>query len=165
MAIYQRVAGKIRNYGVQVADRVLLRKKIMLRKIKNLISEIEGIRILEFEEQYMLDKNILQNIGYFNSTKSPDSMIWYLSKEGEIVDWIIDVMDTEIASFYYLLVSDSLAKIQVKDCKKAVRDLWNKINPRSKGFILMSEDKRTMYEIGTDSRDESHILYDIYCLG
>lgn len=147
-----------------MVDRELLRKKIMLRKTQNLISEIEGIRILELKQQCMLDKNILQNIGYYNSAKSPDSMIWYLSKEWEIVDWIIDVMDIEVDSLYYLWINDNLAKIQITDCKKAVRDLWNKINPRSKGFILLSEDKGTMYEIGSDSRDESHILYDKYCI-
>lgn len=147
-----------------MVDRELLRKKIMLRKTKNLISEIEGISVLGCEEQCILDENKLRDIGYYNSTKSPDSKIGYLSKEGEIIDWIIDVMDIEVDSFYYLWISDSLAKIQIKDCKKAVRDLWNKINPCSKGFILMSEDKGTMYEIGTDSRDENHILYDTYCL-
>lgn len=147
-----------------MVDRELLQKKKMFQKAKNLLSDIEGIEVLAYEEQNVLNRDGLQSIGFFDSAKLPDSKIWYLSEEHKIVDWIIELLNFEDRDIYYLWLNDYLIKIQFADARKAVKDLWNKINPNFKGFILISCDKKIMHEFGNDSRDEYHILYDRYSL-
>lgn len=58
----------------------------------------------------------------------------------------------------------SFNTIRLTDVREAVCDLWNKIAPRAKGFVLLSEDKKTMHDFGLDSRDEYRISYDRYRL-
>lgn len=106
----------------------------------------------------------MQEIGFFDSAKSPDAEIWYLAEVQEIINWIVDLLHLKKNDIYYLWLSDFVVKIQLIDIRYAVHDLWNKIDPRAKGFVLISEDKKTMHEFGLDSRDEYRISYDSYCV-
>ncbi|WP_295157506.1 hypothetical protein, partial [uncultured Ruminococcus sp.] len=58
-----------------MADREELRKRLMLQKTKNLISVIEGIKVIEYEEQTLFDEEYLRRINYLGYDKIPDSNI------------------------------------------------------------------------------------------
>lgn len=143
-------------------DKDLLAKKKAFQKTKNLLSEIGGIKVLEYEEQTSLHHDYLQQIGFYDAAKLPDAAIWYLAKEQEIIEWIISLLHLKSNDIYRIWLGDYLVKIRLTDVREAVRDLWSKIEPRAKGFILLSEDKKTMHDFGLDSRDEYRISYDRY---
>lgn len=147
-----------------MVDRELLQKKKILQQTKNIFSEIEGIRVLNYTEQNIFDKNYLQSIGFYNTAKEADSKIAYFSEESEIIEWIIGLVDFETARIWYLWVYDYLVRVQILDIRMAVQNLWEYINPDSKGFVLIDENKTIMYEFGNDSRDEDNILFDKYLL-
>lgn len=143
-------------------DKELLAKKKTFQKTKNLLSQIGGIKVLEYEEQIILQHDKLQKMGFYDSAKLPDAAIWYLAKEQEIIEWIISLLYLKSNDIYRIWLGDYLVKIRLTDVREAVCDLWNKIEPRAKGFILLSEDKKTMHDFGLDSRDEYRISYDRY---
>lgn len=147
-----------------MVDRESLQKKKFLQKTKIIFSKIEGIRILGYTEQGIFDENHLQNIGFYSITKQADSKISCFSKESEIIEWVIDLVDFETARIWYLWVYDYLIKVQILDVRTAIQNFWKYINPDSKGFVLITENKKIMYEFGNDSRDEDNILFDKYFL-
>ena len=147
-----------------MVDRELLQKKRLLQRNKNILSKIEGIKILDYTEQKIFDENYLQNIGFYSITKEADSKISCFSEESEIIEWIIDLVNFEIEQIWYLWIYDHLIKIQISDVRIAVKNFWIYINPDSKGFVLITENKKIMYEFGNDSRDEDNILFDKYYL-
>ncbi len=147
-----------------MVDRELLQKKRLLQRTKNILSKIEGIKILDYTEQKIFDENYLQNIGFYSITKEADSKISCFSEESEIIEWIIDLVNFEIEQIWYLWIYDYLIKIQISDVRIAVKNFWIYINPDSKGFVLITENKKIMYEFGNDSRDEDNILFDKYYL-
>ena len=91
-------------------------------------------------------------------------MIPFFSKESEIVEWIIDLVDFETTQIWYLWAYDYLVKVQILHVRTAIQNFWEHINPDSKGFVLIAENKKIMYEFGNDSRDEDNILFDKYFL-
>lgn len=147
-----------------MVDRELLQKKRLLQRTKNILSKIEGIKILDYTEQKIFDENYLQNIGFYSITKEADSKISCFSEESEIIEWIIDLVNFEIEQIWYLWIYDYLIKIQISDVRIAVKNFCIYINPDSKGFVLITENKKIMYEFGNDSRDEDNILFDKYYL-
>lgn len=147
-----------------MVDRRLLQKKKFLQKIKVIFSKINGIKILEYTEQKIFNNNYLQNIGFYSTAKQADSKIPFFSKESEIVEWIIDLVDFETTQIWYLWVYDYLVKVQILHVRTAIQNFWEHINPDSKGFVLIAENKKIMYEFGNDSRDEDNILFDKYFL-
>lgn len=147
-----------------MVDRRLLQKKKFLQKIKVIFSKINGIKILEYTEKKIFNDNYLQNIGFYSTAKQADSKIPFFSKESEIVEWIIDLVDFETTQIWYLWVYDYLVKVQILHVRTAIQNFWEHINPDSKGFVLIAENKKIMYEFGNDSRDEDNIIFDKYFL-
>ena len=128
------------------------------------MSKIAGIRVLEYQEQSVFDDGALQRIGFYNGTQAPDDKIANTADTESIVDWIMGKLDFEVNEVCFLWVNAFLVKIQLLDIKTAINTLWNSLNPRSKGFIVITSDYKTMLEFGRDSRDEHHILFDKYTL-
>ena len=151
-------------YGDGMLDKQILQKKILLQKTKNLMTKINGVEILDYEEEDMLDDRMLRSIGFYNGEKTPDAAIAYSSDEESIVDWIIDNLAFEANEICCLWVQGFLVRIRILDIRAAVESLWNELNPNSKGFVLISHDYKTMLEFGSDSRDEYSILFDKYIL-
>lgn len=147
-----------------MVDRELIQKKKFLQRTKNILSKIEGIKILDYTEQKIFDENYLQNIGFYSITKEADSKISRFSEESEIIEWIIDLVNFETEQIWYLWIYNYLIKVQISDARTAVQNFWKYINPDSKGFVLITENKKIMYEFGNDSRDEDNILFDKYFL-
>lgn len=147
-----------------MVDRELLQKKRLLQRTKNILSKIEGIKILDYTEQKIFDENYLQNVDFYSIKKEADSKISCFSEESEIIEWIIDLVNFETEQIWYLWIYNYLIKVQISDARTAVQNFWKYINPDSKGFILITENKKIMYEFGNDSRDEDNILFDKYFL-
>lgn len=147
-----------------MVDRELIQKKKFLQRTKNILSKIEGIKILDYTEQKIFDENYLQNVDFYSIKKEADSKISCFSEESEIIKWIIDLVNFETEQIWYLWIYDYLIRIQISDARTAVQNFWKYINPDSKGFVLITENKKIMYEFGNDSRDEDNILFDKYSL-
>lgn len=145
-----------------MVDREKLQTKVRFQKTKNLIFSIEGIRVIDYKEQNKLDKEYLQKVKYYSMDKTADSKISAQSNDDEIVDWIYTLMNFQIGQIWYLWVNGFLVKIQFLDIRTAIRSLWKSIDPNSKGFVLIDENRNTMYEFGNDSRDEENFLFDKY---
>ena len=147
-----------------MAEREELRKRLMLQKTKNLISVIEGIKVLEYEEQTLFDEEYLRRINYLGQDKIPDSKISDRSNDAEVTVWINKFIDLRKDQLWYIWLNGYLVKIQILDTEKAITGLWNNIDPDCKGFVLIDEDKKMMYEFGNDSRNEENYLFDKYPL-
>ena len=147
-----------------MVNRELLQKKAELQRTKNQISTIEGICVLSYEEQSIFDEKYLRGIGFYSSTKAADAKIPLHSTEAEIVEQILSLAELETGQIWYLWVNSFLVKFQITDVKKAVSNLWNKTNPNSKGFAIITKELNKMHEISIDSRDEKNILFDSYNL-
>lgn len=147
-----------------MADKELLKRKLLFQQTKNLVSTIDGTEILDYEAQTLFDSDRLRNIGFYNATKTPDSKIDRLTDDENIIDWITDILNFKTDEICYLWVNDFLVRIKISDVRKAVQSLWSNLNPQSKGFVLITADKKTMFDFGGDSRDEYNYLFDRYDL-
>ena len=147
-----------------MVDREKLEKKLNLQRTKNIISKIEGIQVIDYEEEILFDEEYLQKINYFNSEKIADSKISHCSNDSEILDWIYNLMDFQIDQIWYIWLNGFLVRIQILNIKAAIMGLWNNIDSRHKHFVLINENRNMMYEFGSDSRDEYNYLFDKYLL-
>lgn len=145
-------------------EREYYERKKNLQNTKNVMRKIEGITVLGYEEQTIFDEITLKNIGFYSGAKVTDSKIAYSSNEADIIEWIISLIDFNSSQRWYLWFNSFLIKFQLADIRMAILNLWNNLEPYSKGFILINENKNIMYEIGSDSRDEYNILFDTYQL-
>ena len=136
----------------------------MFQKTKNIISVIEGIQVIEYEEQTLFNEEYLRRINYLGYDKIPDSKISDRSNDAEVTVWINKFIDLRKDQLWYIWLNGYLVKIQILDTEKAITGLWNNIDPDCKGFVLIDEDKKMMYEFGNDSRDEENYLFDKYSL-
>ena len=50
-----------------MVDREKLEKKLNLQRTKNIISKIEGIQVIDYEEEILFDEEYLQKINYFKN--------------------------------------------------------------------------------------------------
>ena len=147
-----------------MVDKEKIQYKIKLQKTKNIVSKIKGIQVIDFEEQTLFDEEYLRKINYFSYDKIADAKISDSSNDSEIIDWIYKLMNFQIDQIWYIWVNGFLVRIQILDIKTAILGLWKNIDPSCKGFVLIDENKNTMYEFGNDSRDEENYLFDKYLL-
>ena len=143
-----------------MVDKELLQKKILLQKIRNEVSKIEGISVLDYEENDFFDKEILREIGYYGDTKQPEDAITMDVSEKELLSWIMERVTFKEAEICYLPYFPCLVKIQFLDVKTALRSMWL----LDHHICILTLDKKWIYEVGSDSRDEYHTLFDRYHL-
>ncbi|SFB76223.1 hypothetical protein [Ruminococcus albus] len=144
-------------------DRNRLQTKLALQKIRNMMSTVRGIVILDYEEN-PFSEEYLQKIGYLNNSKEADLKIPYSTNANEIAAKICDRMNIKDSQIWYYAADGFLVKFRVTDPGTAVLDIFDKTTPNSKGFVLIDENKDTMYDFGSDSRDEENYLFDKYSL-
>lgn len=146
-----------------MTDSNKLQTKLALQKTRNMMSEIKGIQILDYEE-YSLSDEFLQKSGYCSNDKIADARIPFCTDDEEIINIVCSLMEIKEEQILHLLVNGLLVKFQINDIRTAIHDIWDKTSPDSKGFVLINENKDTMYDLGSDSRDEDNYLFDIYSL-
>ncbi len=124
---------------------------------------MNGIAVLEILnfDAFGWDADFLQNIGFTSPTKKADSSININATESKIWKWVRFHMQMENGAVFYLLCGQFWAKIQITNTEKAVPNLWN-FSEFTCGFTFLTEDKKTLLDIGLDSRDEFHYLWDKY---
>ncbi|HAJ97707.1 MAG TPA: hypothetical protein DCO72_08230 [Ruminococcus sp.] len=146
-----------------ILDRELLQKKLQFQKVKNELVQVNGISVLEILDfdSFGWNADFLRNIGYTSSTRQPDSLMDVNANETEIFAWVRSKMQIENGAVFYLLCGQFWAEIQIINAEKAIPDLWHG-SGLTCGFTLLTEDKKTLLDIGLDSRDESHYLWDRY---
>jgi hypothetical protein len=146
-----------------MVDRNKLQNKIALQKTRNIMSEIRGIQVLGYEEN-PFSEELFRKIGFFSNDKKADLKIPNDTNAYQMVTKIYDRIIIKDSQIWYLLINGFLVKFVVTDTKTAMFDIWDKTSPDSKGFVLINENKDTMYDLGSDSRDEDNYLFDIYSL-
>lgn len=153
-----------------MVDRMLLEKKKKLQETRNMLKKLDGVEILYVYEECNDSKlkiiaDSLWNhtfTEYYSNTKSPDSKIRMDSGNLDIYKWIKEVTKLKTNQIVFLFYNGVLVKIQIADVDNAIRTMWNRIDERSKGFLILSENMDTLLEVGSDSRDEMHYLFDEY---
>ena len=149
---------------------MLLEKKKKLQKTRNMLKKLDGVEILYVYEECNDSKlkiiaDSLWNhtfTGQYSNTKSPDSKIRRDSGDLDIYKWIKEVTKLKTNQIVFLFYNGVLVKIQIADVDNAIQTMWNRIDERSKGFLILSENMDTLLEVGSDSRDEMHYLFDEY---
>lgn len=124
------------------------------------MSEIKGIQILDYEE-YLLSDEFLQKSGYCSNDKIADARIPFCTDDEEIINIVCSLMEIKEEQILHLLVNGLLVKFQINDIRTAIHDIWKKTDHN---IVLISENKDSMYEFGSDSRDEENYLFDKYML-
>ena len=76
-----------------MVDKEKIQKKINLQKTKNIICKIEGIQVIDYEEEILFDEEYLQKINYFNSEKT--SYTYGYSSIDDIYNNIIKPLESD----------------------------------------------------------------------
>jgi len=148
-------------------QRETMQQKLLLQKTKNLMAQVDGVKILQYDEQGIPDDSTLRSIGFYSSEKIPEAKIAMQSDENAIVDWIISLLDSEnvrTGDICCLWDGAFLVKMEILDMRAAVSSLWQCLRANHKSLVLITSDGETMLDFGSDSRDEYNILFDKYTL-
>lgn len=151
-----------------------IKRKLHIQKVKNCIENLDGIElicILKEDENQKLSTIKQEYFPYINSysyAKKPDSKMNYNATEKQLYQWIKAQTYLNSHKKYYFYCSGVWMQIYIRDIDLGIKSLWyhNKYlgYPQSYGFVFVDEEIENMIEIGSDSRDEYHYLYDMYSL-
>ena len=131
----------------------ILKKKILLQRIRNMLKTISGIKVIEICENIQITDKI-QN--YYSCEKVPDLKIAYNSEN--IYRYIIENMHLMNNMTVYILFENIPVKVKIIDVPTAVKSLWDTHHE----ITIIDELMTKVYEIGCDSRDEYNYLFDIF---
>lgn len=139
-------------------DKKLLEFKIRTQKIRNILKNLNGLKILEISE-IPFDFKILKKSGYYADRKIPNSKISIYSKASDLYAWIIQCLQLEDGKILFLLLDSFPIKVKILNAEIAVQNLW-----QAREITILDIQHTVLSEICCDSRDEQHYLFDFYYL-
>lgn len=139
-------------------DKKLLEFKLRMQKIRNILKDLNGLKILEISEIHF-DFKILKKSGYYADQKIPNSKISIYSKASDLYDWIIQCLQLEDGKILFLLLDSFPIKVKILNVEIAVKNLW-----QAREITILDVQQTVLSEICCDSRDEQHYLFDFYYL-
>ncbi|MCR5628864.1 hypothetical protein [Eubacterium sp.] len=140
-------------------NRQLYEKKKKLQKTRNILKNISGVEIHSIKEissDGLVDKDVYRN------KIIPDSKICFTEDISIIVNWIENNTPFQEGDDFGFIVNCCYVNAKIVDIKEAFSSIW--MAEEYEGVLFLSNDLKTMYEFGSDSRDEYHYLFDKYDL-
>lgn len=140
-------------------DKLILKKR--MQEARNIIKTIHGIIVVKIYEpdEGIISKIDYEKMGVYNSTKKPDEIIDLDVSEQWICDFIIRRTKVSKGAHIQLLLSNGIwTNVEITDVESFLMSVFL----GNHSITFMDNDYKLMYELGTDSRDEYHLLYDEY---
>ena len=140
-------------------QRMELKKKICI--VQNKLSKIEGIELLEMAQLNQFDLRVMEASGVYDEDREPDVIIPYGTDTDTLAAKLIDLIGIENGQVWYMLLDELIVGVKILDEKYAMLGMLK--TDMNKAIMLISEDKKKLYDFGLDSRGDDYI-FDVYDL-
>ena len=140
-------------------QRMELKKKIC--RVQNKLSKIEGIELLEMAQLNQFDLRVMEAAGVYDEDREPDVIIPYGTDTDTLAAKLIDLIGIENGQVWYMLLDELIVGVKILDEKYAMLGMLK--TDMNKAIMLISEDKKKLYDFGLDSRGDDYI-FDVYDL-
>ncbi|MBP3799251.1 MAG: hypothetical protein J6I46_15970 [Ruminococcus sp.] len=144
-----------------MSDRQQMELKKKICRVQNKLSKIEGIELLEMAQLNQFDLRVMEAAGVYDEDREPDVIIPYGTDTDTLAAKLIDLIGIENGQVWYMLLDELIVGVKILDEKYAMLGMLK--TDMNKAIMLISEDKKKLYDFGLDSRGDDYI-FDVYDL-
>lgn len=140
-------------------DRQQMELKKKICRVKDKLSKIDGIELLEIAQLDQFDMRVMEAAGVYDEDRIPDVTIPYGTDDETLAAKLTDLMGIEIGQVWYMLLDELIVGVKILDVRYAMLGMLRTDINRT--IMLISEDKKKLYDFGLDSRSDDY-TFDVY---
>lgn len=146
-------------------NKELLEIKKQMQGARNILKDLQGIQAIHLYEpgEGTIAQINLKKMGVLSGYKEPDMVLEYNETYQAVADFL--KVKTGLANgqkIYLLLYNGIWSEVKILDVDPFIKSYFHSEYCNSFGIAFIDADMKKMYEYGSDSRDEYHLLYDEY---
>lgn len=146
-------------------NKELLEIKKQMQGARNILKDLQGIQVIHLYEpgEGTIAQINLEKMGVLSGYKEPDMVREYNETCQTVADFLKVKTGLANGQKIYLLLSNGIwSEVQILDVDQFIKSYFHSEYRNSFGIAFIDADMKKMYEYGSDSRDEYHLLYDEY---
>lgn len=146
-------------------NKELLEIKKQMQGARNILKDLQGIQTIHLYEpgEGTIAQINLEKMGVLSGYKEPDMVLEYNETYQTVADFLKVKTGLANGQKIYLLLSNGIwSEVQILDVDQFIKSYFHSEYRNSFGIAFIDADMKKMYEYGSDSRDEYHLLYDEY---
>ena len=146
-------------------NKELLEIKKQMQGARNILKDLQGIQVIHLYEpgEGTIAQINLEKMGVLSGYKEPDMVREYNETCQTVADFLKVKTGLANGQKIYLLLSNGIwSEVQILDVDQFIKSYFHLEYCNSFGIAFIDADMKKMYEYGSDSRDEYHLLYDEY---
>ncbi|MDD7669044.1 MAG: hypothetical protein SOW14_08270 [Agathobacter sp.] len=146
-------------------NKELLEIKKQMQGARNILKDLQGIQVIHLYEpgEGTIAQINLEKMGVLSGYKEPDMVLEYNETYQTVADFLKVKTGLANGQKIYLLLSNGIwSEVQILDVDQFIKSYFHSEYRNSFGIAFIDSDMKKMYEYGSDSRDEYHLLYDEY---
>ena len=140
-------------------DRQQMELKKKICRVKDKLSKIDGIELLEMAQLDQFDMRVMEAAGVYDEDRIPDVTIPYGTDDETLAAKLTDLMGIEIGQVWYMLLDELIVGVKILDVRYVMLGMLRTDINRT--IMLISEDKKKLYDFGLDSRSDDY-TFDVY---
>ena len=132
---------------------------------RNILKDLQGIQVIHLYEpgEGTIAQINLEKMGVLSGYKEPDMVLEYNETYQTVADFLKVKTGLANGQKIYLLLSNGIwSEVKILDVDQFIKSYFHLEYCNSFGIAFIDADMKKMYEYGSDSRDEYHLLYDEY---
>lgn len=132
---------------------------------RNILKDLQGIQVIHLYEpgEGTIAQINLEKMGVLSGYKEPDMVLEYNETYQTVADFLKVKTGLANGQKIYLLLSNGIwSEVKILDVDQFIKSYFHSEYRNSFGIAFIDADMKKMYEYGSDSRDEYHLLYDEY---
>ena len=146
-------------------NKELLEIKKQMQGARNILKDLQGIQVIHLYEpgEGTIAQINLEKMGVLSGYKEPDMVREYNETCQTVADFLKVKTGLANGQKIYLLLSNGIwSEVKILDVDHFIKSYFHLEYCNSFGIAFIDADMKKMYEYGSDSRDEYHLLYDEY---
>ena len=146
-------------------NKELLEIKKQMQGARNILKDLQGIQVIHLYEpgEGTIAQINLEKMGVLSGYKEPDMVREYNETYQAVADFLKWKTGLANGQKIYLLLSNGIwSEVKILDVDHFIKSYFHSEYRNSFGIAFIDADMKKMYEYGSDSRDEYHLLYDEY---
>lgn len=146
-------------------NKELLEIKKQMQGARNILKDLQGIQVIHLYEpgEGTIAQINLEKMGVLSGYKEPDMVLEYNETYQTVADFLKVKTGLANGQKIYLLLSNGIwSEVKILDVDQFIKSYFHLEYCNSFGIAFIDADMKKMYEYGSDSRDEYHLLYDEY---
>lgn len=146
-------------------NKELLEIKKQMQSARNILKDLQGIQTIHLYEpgEGAIAQINLEKMGVLSGYKEPDMVLEYNETYQAVADFLKGKTGLANGQKIYLLLYNGIwSEVKILDVDQFIKSYFHSEYRNSFVIAFIDADMKKMYEYGSDSRDEYHLLYDEY---